>query len=31
VPGIKNNSDTGTVSVQGAQATDPNAIIPPNN
>ena len=31
VPGIKNNSDTGTVSVQGAQATDPNAIIPPSN
>jgi hypothetical protein len=31
VPGIKNNSDTGTVGVQGAQATDPNAIIPPNN
>ena len=31
VPGIKNTSDTGTVGVQGAQATDPNAIIPPSN
>ena len=31
VPGIKNNSDTGSVGVQGAQATDPNAIIPPSN
>lgn len=31
VPGIKNNSDTGTVSVQGAQVIDPNAIIPPSN
>jgi len=31
VPGIKNISDTGTVSIQGAQATDPNAIVPPSN
>jgi hypothetical protein len=31
VPGIRNTSDTGSVGVQGAQATDPNAIIPPSN